>query len=70
VAVTRIHQHVQPEAQHTSLELAVEHSGTDAETGLSILPQGISELVSSHLANGMGRKFALQGGENIPCHPG
>lgn len=30
----------------------MEHSGTDAETGLSILPQGISELVFSHLANG------------------
>lgn len=30
----------------------MKHSGTDAETGLSILPQGVSELVCSHLANG------------------
>lgn len=43
---------MQPEVQHTGLELVVKHSGTDVETGLSILPQGVSELVCSHLANG------------------
>lgn len=38
----------------------MKHSGTDAETGLSILPRGVSKLVSSHLANGWDRNLLFK----------
>lgn len=48
----------------------MEHSGTDAETGLSILPEGVSELVCSHLANGWEGNLLFKAAKIFPVIQG